>query len=91
MTMHQTSDQELIAASARKKDESAFAELLEWYAGMVFATAKRCTSNVESANEITQIRIRVIGDEVGETPLPFLHGRMATSYDSTGIQEAPAV
>ncbi|MGY8688768.1 MAG: RNA polymerase sigma factor [Verrucomicrobiales bacterium] len=52
--MNETSDKELLAAYAKWQDEAAFAQLLEKYAGMVYGTAKRQTSNVEAAREITQ-------------------------------------
>lgn len=54
VTMNRKGDTELLEAYAKQKDEAAFAQLLETYAGMVYATAKRRTSSVEAAHEITQ-------------------------------------
>ncbi len=54
VSMNRKTDMELLSAYANQKDEAAFAELLERYAGMVYATAQRRTGSVEAAHEITQ-------------------------------------
>lgn len=58
--MNRKSDQELLTAYAKQQDETALAEVLERYAGMVYGTAKRRSGHAEAAREITQTAFAIL-------------------------------
>jgi RNA polymerase sigma factor (sigma-70 family) len=63
--MNASDDIDLLTAYAEKGDDAAFRQLVDKYAGMIYATAKRRTGDIEAAKEISQTTFAILARKAG--------------------------
>ncbi len=78
-------DTERLKAFSHRRDEEAFREIVETYAGMVFATARRRVGNAETAEEVAQTTFTILARKAERVAT---HPCLAAWLHRTAVNEA---